>query len=212
MSKLKCVLIFAAGAAAGSLATYYITREKWRIQAEEEIQSVREIYMKRDAEEMKESRKEEGIVEQTEEELVDYYLERLKELGVEYVTQEDYDERERVNPVDDEEEDEAPEEYPDTPEQVDKDEFYNGWDSYEFVTLTMYAGDGTVVDEVEDIVDNIRDYVGNFDLSTAKGGDVLYFVNHAMMFKIEIEVLAQSYKRDVLGEDDGVEWGDPKPE
>lgn len=211
-NKLKIVLAFVAGAVSGSLGTFYIVREVFRQQAEEEIKAVRDIYMKRDADEMKDAREKEGIVEQTEEELAEYYLDRLKELGVGVMTEEEYQERELVNPVDDLE-DEGPTEYADEPEEIDKSEFYNGWDQYDSVSLTLYSKDGVILDEVEDIVDNIDQYIGHYDIKQAVPGESLYFVNHAMMLKIEIEVVNQSYKRDVLGEiDENVEWGDKKPE
>lgn len=208
--KLKVVLAFLGGLAGGSLATFYITREVFRQQAEEEIKAVRDIYMKREAEDQKKLREDEGIVEETEEELAEYYLERLKELGVGVMTEEEYESRDIVNPVDEEEE--GPTEYSELPEEIDKGEFYNGWEDYESVTLTLYSKDGVVLDEVEDIVDDIRSYVGDYDLSTAAVGETLYFVNHAMMLKIEVEVTNQSYKRDVLGESEEVDWGDKKPE
>lgn len=210
-NKLKIVLAFIGGLTSGSLATFYITREVFRQQAEEEIKAVRDIYMKREAEDQKKLREDEGIVEETEEELAEYYLERLKELGVGVMTEEEYESRDIVNPVDEEEE--GPTEYSELPEEIDKGEFYNGWEDYESVTLTLYSKDGVVLDEVEDIVDDIRSYVGDYDLSTAAVGETLYFVNHAMMLKIELEVVNQSYKRDVLGEiDENVEWCDKKPE
>lgn len=211
--KLKVVLAFLGGLAGGSLATFYITREVFRQQAEEEIKAVRDIYMKREAEDQKKLREDEGIVEESEEELAEYYLERLKELGVGVMTEEEYESRDIVNPIDEDEEEEGPTEYSELPEEIDKGEFYNGWEDYESVTLTLYSKDGVVLDEVEDIVDDIRSYVGDYDLTTASVGEPLYFVNHAMMLKIELEVVNLSYKRDVLGEDgEDVEWGDKKPE
>ena len=204
--KLKIVLAFLGGLAGGSLATFYITREAFRQQAEEEIKAVRDIYMKREAEDQKKLREDEGIVEESEEELAEYYLERLKELGVGVMTEEEYESRDVVNPVDEEEE--GPTEYSELPEEIDESEFYNGWEDYESVTLTLYYKDGVVLDEVEDIVDDIRSYVGDYDLTTAPIGETLYFVNHAMMLKIELDVFNLSYKRDVLGEEDDYTPGD----
>lgn len=213
-TKLKIVLAFVAGAATGALATYYLTRESFRRQADEEIESVRNIYMRREADEISEMRKKEGIVEATEEELKDYHIACLRDLGVEIMTDEEYESCEDVNPVDDyeEEEEDGPTEYSELPEEIDESEFYNGWNDYESVTLSLYSKDGVIIDEVEDIVDDTRSYIGDFNVKDAIVGNNLYFVNHAMMLKIELEVLNQSYKRDVLGEDDEVEWGDKKPE
>ena len=199
MGKFKGVLIFAGGAVVGSLATYYLVREKFRIQADEEIEQIRQLYLKKDADEMAEARKKEGIVEESEEDLRDYYIQQLRDLGYniggDFADDEDYEE---VNPV----------EYPDTTEQVDESEFFNGFEDYESTSLTLYLKDRTCTDELEDTIPDLERWVGELDYDSLKPGE-LYFVNHPMMMKVELVVLDQSYKRDVLGEDD--EEGDYVP-
>lgn len=200
MGKFKGVLIFAGGAVVGSLATYYLVREKFRIQADEEIDQIRQLYLKKDADEMAEARKKEGIVEETEEGLRDYYIQQLRDLGYNIGGDfaDDEEEYEEVNPV----------EYPDTTEQVDESEFFNGFEDYESTSLTLYLKDKTCTDELEDTIPDLERWVGNLDYDSLKPGE-LYFVNHPMMMKVELVVLDQSYKRDVLGEDD--EEGDYTP-
>ena len=198
MGKFKGVVIFAGGAVVGSLATYYLVREKFRIQADEEIEQIRQLYLKKDADEMAEARKKEGIIEESEEELRDYYIQQLRDLGYDIggdFADEDYDE---VNPV----------EYPDTTEQVDESEFFNGFEDYESTSLTLYLRDKVCTDELEDTIPDLERWVGEIDYDSLKPGE-LYFVNHPMMMKVELVVLDQSYKRDVLGEDD--EEGDYVP-
>ena len=134
MGKFKGVVIFVGGAVVGSLATYYLVREKFRIQADEEVEQIRQLYLKKDADELAEARKKEGVVEETEEGLRDYYIQQLRDLGYDIGgdfaddDEEDYDE---VNPV----------EYPDTTEQVDESEFFNGFEDYESTSLTLYLRD-----------------------------------------------------------------------
>ena len=200
MGKFKGVLIFAGGAVVGSLATYYLVREKFRIQADEEVEQIRQLYLKKDADEMAEARKKEGIVEETEEDLRDYYIQQLRDLGYNIGgdfadDEEDYEE---VNPV----------EYPDTTEQVDESEFFNGFEDYESTSLTLYLKDKVCTDELEDTIPDLGRWVGEIDYDSLKPGE-LYFVNHQLMMKVELVVLDQSYKRDVLGEDD--EEGDYTP-
>lgn len=199
MGKFKGVLIFAGGAVVGSLATYYLVREKFRIQADEEIDQIRQLYLKKDADEMAETRKNEGIVEETEEGLRDYYIQQLRDLGYniggDFADDEEYEE---VNPV----------EYPDTTEQVDESEFFNWFEDYESTSLTLYLKDKVCTDELEDTIPDLERWVGELDYDSLKPGE-LYFVNHPMMMKVELVVLNQSYKRDVLGEDD--EEGDYTP-
>lgn len=194
MGKFKGVVIFVGGAVVGSLATYYLVREKFRIQADEEVEQIRQLYLKKDADELAEARQKEGVVEETEEGLRDYYIQQLRDLGYDIGgdfaddDEEDYDE---VNPV----------EYPDTTEQVDESEFFNGFEDYKSTSLTLYLRDKVCTDELEDIVPDLERWVGNLDYDSLKPGE-LYFVNHPMMMKVELVVLDQSYKRDVLGEDD----------
>jgi hypothetical protein len=148
---------------------------------------------------MVEARKKEGIVEESEEDLRDYYIQQLRDLGYniggDFADDEDYEE---VNPV----------EYPDTTEQVDESEFFNGFEDYESTSLTLYLKDKTCTDELEDTIPDLERWVGELDYDSLKPGE-LYFVNHPMMMKVELVVLDQSYKRDVLGEDD--EEGDYVP-
>lgn len=192
----KLVLSFVAGGAVGSLITYYAVRETFRNQAEEEIQSVRDIYLKREAKELEEFRVSQGVETATEEDLIQYHLRGLAELGYEIPEVDDtnYDE---VNPV----------EYPEGVEEIDESEFMNGFEDYESSTLTLYT-DGVMTDDIEDVVDDPKRYFNNIDLESYEKGDDLYFVNHTLMLKIELIVSKQSYKRDVLGEDEDDELGD----
>lgn len=192
-SKLKAVLIFLAGATAGSLATYYLVREKFRIQADEEIEGIRELYRNRETADIKDMRESEGIVTESPEELRDYYIERLREdFGYDIqIRDDDEDEYEEVNPI----------EYPDDIEQVDESEFFNGFEDYESTSLKLYLLDKVALDEVEDIVPDLTRWVGDVDYDSLQPGD-LYFINHPLMLKVELSVCNQSYKREVLGEDD----------
>ena len=194
MGKFKGVVIFAGGAIVGSLATYYLVREKFRIQADEEVEQIRQLYLKKDADELAEAREKEGVVEETEEGLRDYYIQQLRDLGYDIggdFADDDEEDYEEVNPV----------EYPDTTEQVDESEFFNGFEDYESTSLTLYLRDKVCTDELEDTIPDLERWVGVLDYDSLKPGE-LYFVNHPMMMKVELVVLDQSYKRDVLGEDD----------
>lgn len=192
MGKFKGVLIFLGGAAVGSLATYYLVREKFRMQADEEIEGIRQLYLKRDAEEMHEAREREGVVEESEEDLRDYYIQQLRDLG--YDIGGDFaedDEYEEVNPT----------EYPDNIEQVDESEFFNGFEDYESTSLSLYLKDRQAIDEIEDTIPDLERWVGDIDYDSLEPGQ-LYFINHLLMMKVELEVIDGSYRREVLGEDD----------
>lgn len=186
---IKGILTFAAGAVVGSLATYYIVREGFRKQADEEIEQVREVYRRRDENDIKDN----NIHSESQEELIEYYVDRIRELGgdvqIKEEDDEDDDDCEEVNPV----------EYSDVIEEITESEFMNGFEDYESTCLTLYLQDETYLDETDEFVDDPVRYIGNAKIT--KPGTT-YYVDHAMMMKIEVEAIDQSYKRDVIGEVD----------
>lgn len=184
----KIFLGFASGALVGSLITYYAVRETFRQQADEEIKSVRDIYMKREAEELKEFRESQDVEDEDEDDIVEHLREMAEDFGYELHSK--YDDS-GVNPV----------EYPTGVEEVDEAGYMNDYDDYESTCLTLYT-DGVMTDAVEDVVDDPSRYFDKIDLQSYEPGDDLYFVNHTLMLKMELSVSKMSYKRDVLGEDD----------
>ena len=189
-TKLKVFLAFVGGAAVGSLATYYLVRESFRKQAEEEIDSVRQIWLCRETEEVEKVRKEKvGVETESREDIINQCLDTLEELGY------------PVTFAGEDEDDVNPSEQPEGIEEIDEAEFMRGFEDYDSTTLTLYT-DGTMTDEVEDVVDDPRKYFGDIDLQSYELGDDLYFANHSAMLKIELLVSKQNYRRDILGEDD----------
>lgn len=203
---LKVVLGFVGGAAVGSLATYYITRESFRKQADEQVESIRQRFIERYA------KLDEESTEENPKDMDEWIEESIKTMeevtGRKLVWEDeiDYDEC-GVNPVD-----EYPGEGPMGIEEIDKAEYFNSFDEkngadnpykdYNEVVLTYYI-DGVLADEREDdVTDQKSMYFLDLDLDSYIPGDTLYFANHTHMFKIELVVSKQSYKRDVLGEDD----------
>lgn len=212
---MKVAVAFAAGLGVGVGAGYLICKEKFAEECEKEIKAIREVYMSDD--------EEEEPVKTTRKAHIKFLLEQLEEL--EYDPEEDLDEDEdeeeyfeEVNPVDDEDEeeedeeeeedDESPSESPEGVEEVEKNVFYgDDYEDYGESCITLYT-DGILTDDVEDQVDATT-FFGDIDLQSYEPGDVLYFVNHTAMLRIELTVSKQSYKRDILGEeDDDEELGD----
>jgi len=187
---IKGILTFTAGAVVGSLATYYIVREGFRKQADEEIEQVREVYRRRDENDLEDNK----IHSESQEELIEYYVDRIRELGGDVrIKEEDEDDedddREEVNPV----------EYSDVIEEITESEFMNGFEDYESTCITLYLKDETYLDETEEFIDDPVRYIGNAKIT--KPGTT-YYIDHAMMMKIEVEAVDLSYKRDVIGEVD----------
>ena len=192
MNKLAAVGIFVGGAAVGSLATFYISREYFRKCADDEIAAMRELYSKRKNEEEYESLYPKEVPCETPEELRDYYIKQIRDLGFDIHTEvneeEIEDDIEEVNPV----------EYPSTIEQVDEKEYFkcaDYYDEYESTSLTLYLKDPTLVDEVDDPINDPQRYIGmGFDdLKKLEAGKTYYFLNHPMMLKIEVDAIDKSY-------------------
>ena len=205
---LKVVLGFVGGAAVGSLATYYITREAFRKQADEQVENIRQRFIERYAKLEDAVGSEENPKDM--DEWIEESIKTMEEVtGRKLVWEDeiDYGDECGVNPVD-----EYPGEGPMGIEEIDKAEYFNSFDEkngadnpykdYNEVVLTYYI-DGVLADEREDdVTDQKSMYFLDLDLDSYIPGDTLYFANHTHMFKIELVVSKQSYKRDVLGEDD----------
>lgn len=137
-STLSKFLIFATGAAVGSVVSWRILKPYYEQIAQEEIESVKETFARRKAEFVSS----EEDIQPTEEEVTEY-----NEMAIEYRTsdsrKEDHMSRPYVIP---------PEEFGDYPD-------------YERVSLTYYA-DGVLTDENDDPIDDVEDVVGEDSLTT----------------------------------------------
>lgn len=170
---LKALLAFLGGAAVGSVATYFIVKTKYEQIAQEEIDSVKEVYAKKydfgDTEsydDLEESLEEEDAqwdrVEEAAKELHTPEMPPLKEYaakvaGLGYAPAPEPEEEPEVtmegvmDAMDDE-----------RPYVIDPIEF--GDDDYEQETLTYYA-DGVLTDEWDNVIENVDDLVGTDSLT-----------------------------------------------
>lgn len=192
------------GAGVGAGATYILMKDKFE---HEEIE-----------------RNHEEALTMTEEELKDYYIEQLRDLGVGIFTDEDIDPKEmerltasRVNPVeeDDEdenedEEDEGPLEPNPEPYVIDEGEFGEN-DDYSTQTLHYYKEDGIFTDEDNEVLDGVGRLIGDTidDISSCEG-DSIYIRSETICCDYEILIFDDSYAHAVEGEedDDDEELGD----
>lgn len=168
----KTLLAFLAGAAAGSVATYFIVKTKFEQIAQEEINSVKKTYKARyeygDAEacsELEETLEEEDAqwdrVEEAAKEVrrpmempdLKEYAAKVAGLGYAPVPEEEPEETMEgvMEAMDDE-----------RPYVIDPLTF--GDDDYETETLTYYA-DGVLTDEWDNIIENVDDLVGEESLT-----------------------------------------------
>lgn len=148
-NKLIFSLAFIVGAAAGSATTWYFLKDKYAEIAQEEIDSVKEVFARREQERKDESVKKtvaEGIknVDKNKPELKEY-AEKLKRTG--YVRYSDRTGEEEVEP-----------EELDKPYVIPPEQFGDN-DEYEQISLTYYA-DAVLTDENDEIIEDVEETVG----------------------------------------------------
>lgn len=131
-------LAFIIGAATGSVATWYLLKDKYEALAQEEIDSVKEVFLRREQE-----LKDQSVKKTVAEGIKD--AERLKKEG--YTRYSDFGSDEEEKPVSEA----GP--YVIPPEQFGDDE------EYEQISLTYYA-DGVLADENDEVIEDVEDAVG----------------------------------------------------
>lgn len=141
--KVLSVITFVAGAAIGSLVTWKVTKTKYEQIAQEEINSVKEVFTVKKGEDASEEKDAEPEPKSKAQE----YVDQLKELQ--------YGEVEDI--------DEEGDDIVMRPYVISPDEFAER-DGYETVSLTYYA-DGILTDETDEIIKDIDDVVGIDSLS-----------------------------------------------
>lgn len=170
-------MIFAAGAAIGSTVTWKLLRTKYEQIANEEIESVKEMYRKKDEVSDEDSLYPSEIVtDLTEKRPLSEYAKLLEDEGY----SEKKEESEEVE----------------LPYVISPDDF-GDLDGYSTVTLYCYE-DGVIVDEEDELVDNadtiigknIVDHFGEFE------DDSVFVRNDARRCDYEILKVASNYVED----------------
>lgn len=152
-NKVVSVLMFTAGAAIGSVVTWQLVKKKYEQIAQEEIDSVKEVFSNRQGEkctdpEPEEPDDEESLYPQT---LNDEDKEKLKDIvtGEGYIADDEVIETDLTKEVNN---------YAEKPYVISPDDFgeYYGFDT---VSLTLYA-DMVLADENNEIIEDVEDSVG----------------------------------------------------
>lgn len=187
-SSVIAIVSFGLGAAVGTGATYIYIKKKYAQTVNDEIEAIRAKYAKPNSEEEVEA---EPVVENSKgEELakknlnkpdISEYAKQLRDNGY------------RVNYSDSEPEERKFVSY------IEPDEF--GADGeYDSVSLTYYA-DGVLADDMDEIVDDFIDIVGNFTTHFGEyEDDVVYVRNDDRETYYEIVRDLRKYK-DLIGDD-----------
>ena len=140
--RLTNLLIFAVGTVVGSAVTYTLLKTKFEQMAQDEIEEVRNLYLKK-TEELNESNK-----ETSSESKVSEYEKTLNNLKY-------------MNGIEDEKEEESMKE--DKPYVISPNEF-GELDGYETNSLTYFA-DGVLTDDTNTVIDNVDEVVGTDSLT-----------------------------------------------
>ena len=147
-SKVMNTVIFAVGAAVGSAVTWELVKDKYEKLAQEEIDSVKEVFSKRKSETESQDETEEpetGKDVMSKDSTIVEYADLLRKQGYNNNLNKKGKEKES---------DEMKEPYVITP-----DEFVDG-EEYEKITLIYYA-DNVLADEDDDLVNNVEDIIGD---------------------------------------------------
>lgn len=171
------VLIFVGGVAVGSLATWKLVKTKYERIAQEEIDSVKEVFSRRARDEDKVEKEDRKPVD---EHIRDEYAKKVDELGYSHY----------------EEEGEA--EASDDLEIISPEEF--GSINYETVYLSYYA-DHILADEFDDPVEDVEGTVGSYALTRfgEYEDEVVHVRNHKSMTDYEVTIDTRSFSEDIVG-------------
>ena len=204
MNKL---IFFVLGAAVGAGTTYFVMKRKSK--------KLEQTITERDNEDADAMRKRleravvgEEIEETSEDELLDYYMDKLRELGVDfsYVEEGASDDVEEVNPSDEDvPDDDGCAVYP-----IQKILYDAGKSDYSKERLAYYAGDKVFVDlESNEPIDNWRQYLGDtFDFEKAdfNSSDTVYIRNEALESDYEVTIYTGSFAAATGESDDDDEY------
>ena len=177
-NSLSNLLIFATGAALGSVVTLKLVKTKYERIAQEEIDSVKEVFSRREKETPSKPISDAKI------DIPDLkeYADILKETG--------------YNKEADEKQMDI-----DMPYTISPDEF-GEFDDYETITLTYYADD-ILADDDDELVDDIDETVGLESLKTfgEYEDDCVFVRNDRLKADYEILLDTRNYS-DVVGEEE----------
>lgn len=157
MNKGFIFLAFVLGAAGGSLVTYKLLKNKYEEIAQEEIDSVKEMYRNSQGEcttnSEIEEQKEVAKKSMDKPDIMEY-SKKIKDCNYS-----DYSKTERNKPEEDPEEKDTSDPYVISPDEFGED------DTYDRINLTYYA-DGVLADENDEEVENVDGTVGLDSLET----------------------------------------------
>ena len=151
---MKNVLLFTAGAVIGSVATYFLVKDKFEKQAQEDIDSVKEVFNRR----LKDQTNNVEVKEEVKEEVAQY-----EELASNYSSFSSGSDEEADSMLEEKYENrnievDSPDMIIDEPYIITPEEF-GALDGYDLISLDYYS-DGILTDDCEEIIENEEEIVG----------------------------------------------------
>lgn len=190
MSKAKGLLIFVAGAIAGTVAGIGMSKRHFEAIAAQEINEVRDYYRKANKElayqlvdKTEEPEKTEEPVEKSIEEETKKEYDNIIKHG-NYVTTEEIDDEEDYSD--------------DEPYIIDPSEFGNNG-HYATQTCTYFA-DGVLVDDVDEVIEEPETLVGNFHVDIFRDFDATSVYVRNDWMKMDFEILRDDWFWSDLGD------------
>ena len=183
MSKIKGLLIFAAGAVAGTVAGIGISKRHFEAIAAQEINEVRDYFRKVNKELA------DQLVDKTEE---PEKTEEPVEKSIEEETKKEYDNIiKHGNYMTTEEIDEEDDYGDDEPYIIDPSEFGNNG-NYATQTCTYFA-DGVLVDDVDEVIEDPEKLVGNLHVDIFRDFDATSVYVRNDWMKMDFEILKDDW-------------------
>lgn len=191
MNIVKDIALVAVGAAVGFAGGWLLTKRKYEKQAEDDINDIRQYYLEKDLERQKAHEEIKEKVEKAEE--------TSKKLGevidkIEYhkIVKNEYKEGDEEVKA----EQESPEEeLPDKPYMISEDEYLEGNNDYEKISLTYFTEDDTLADDTDEMVDVEETISSDIFNQIAESDDGDFYVrNDTVQTDFEVVKIDASYK------------------
>lgn len=194
---MEKLLIFLFGGAIGAGVSWYFTKTHYRKILDQREDLISDLTKESDLDDMREKLKDsaetlhEQMVDCSEEEMIEYYVDQLRNLGLNISYGEDYDsDIDEVNPTDSDEDDSI--------YQIDQKEYCEGNTDFSKEQIDFYEGDSTFVDlESDEVVDKWKQYFGPDILNWIEDHDwrkgTLYVRNMSLSSDYQIILKETSY-------------------
>lgn len=194
---MEKLLIFLFGGAIGAGVSWYLTKKHYRKILDQREDLIADLTKESDLDDMREKLKDtaetlhEQMVDCSEEEMIEYYVDQLRNLGlnISYGEEEEYA-GDEVNPTDSDEDDSI--------YQIDQKEYCEGNLDFSKEQIDFYEGDSTFVDiESSEVIEKWKQYFGPDILNWIEDHnwrkDTLYVRNMSLSSDYQIILKETSY-------------------